>query len=210
MIAISDWILGEVCRQLHIWQLSSPTLSQLQVTVNSSPRQLAHSDFIPHLRSAIQDAASAPASLQIEIPESAAIANLAAASETFARIKRLGDFGSGFCSFTWLRRGPLDEIKIDRSLIRTLSTDRYSRDTVQLILELAGTLNLRAVAEGVETELQVDRLRKLGCNLAQGYLFSRLSAATHRSVPAPSHRQVRRKIVAQHKSISRAPVSAQL
>ena len=100
MIAISDWILGEVCRQLHIWQLSSPTLSQLQVTVNSSPRQLAHSDFIPHLRSAIQDAAIAPASLQIEIPESAAIANLAAASETFAHIKRLGEFGSGFCSLT--------------------------------------------------------------------------------------------------------------
>jgi PAS domain S-box-containing protein len=179
MIAISDWILHEVCRQLHIWQLSSPALSQLQITVNSSPRQLAHSDFLSHLRAAIQDAAIAPASLQLEIPESAAIANLAATSETFAHIKRLGvrlslgDFGSGFCSLNWLRRWPLDEIKVDRSLIRTLSTDRYSRDTVQLILELARTLNLRAVAEGVETELQVDRLRKLGCNLAQGYLFSR-------------------------------------
>ena len=131
------------------------------------------------MRSAIQDAGITPASLQLEIPESAAIANLAAASETFAHIKRLGirlslgDFGSGFCSLTWLRRWPLDEIKIDRSLIRTLSTDRYSRDTVHLILELAHTLNLHAVAEGVETELQVDRLRKLGCNLAQGYLFSR-------------------------------------
>jgi diguanylate cyclase (GGDEF)-like protein/PAS domain S-box-containing protein len=179
MIAISDWILREVCRQLHQWQTSSQALSQLQVTINSSPRQLAHADFLTHLRGAMQDAALAPASLQLEIPESAAVANLAAASEMFAHIKRLGvrlslgDFGSGFCSLTWLRRWPLDELKIDRSFIRTLSTDRYSRDTVQLILELARSLKLRAVAEGVETDLQVDRLRKLGCTLAQGYLFSR-------------------------------------
>jgi len=179
MIAISDWILRDVCRQLRIWQLSSPALSQLQVTINSSPRQLAHSDFLTHLRSAIQEAAIAPASLQLEIPESTAVANLSAASEIFAHIKRLGlrlslgDFGAGFCSLTWLRRWPLDEIKVDRSLIGTLATDRYSRDTVQLILELARSLNLRAVAEGVETDLQVDRLRKLGCHLAQGYLFSR-------------------------------------
>jgi PAS domain S-box-containing protein len=179
ILAISDWILNAVCRQIHLWQASSPSLSQLQVTINSSPRQLAHADFLPRLRAAIQDAAIAPATLQLEIPESAAVANLAAASEIFAHIKRvgvrlsLGDFGSGFCSLTWLRRWPLDELKIDRSLIRTLSTDRYSRDTVQLILELARSLNLRAVAEGVESDLQVDRLRKLGCPLAQGYLFSR-------------------------------------
>jgi PAS domain S-box-containing protein len=179
MIAISDWILRQVCHQLHTWQLSSPALSQLQITINSSPRQLAHTDFVAHLRSAIQDAALAPPSLQLEVPESAAIADLASTSETFAQIKRLGvrlslgDFGAGFCSLSWLRRWPLDELKIDRALIRTLSTDRYSRDTVQLILELARSLNLRAVAEGVETDLQVDRLRKLGCPLAQGYLFSR-------------------------------------
>jgi PAS domain S-box-containing protein len=179
MIAVSDWILREVCRQIHVWQASHPALGQLQVTINSSPRQLSHSEFLTHLRAAVQDAGIAPSSLQLEIPESAAVANLAAASEIFAHVKRLGvrlslgDFGSGFCSLTWLRRWPLDELKIDRSLIRTMSTDRYSRDTVQLILELARSLNLRAVAEGVETDIQVDRLRKLGCTLAQGYLFSR-------------------------------------
>jgi PAS domain S-box-containing protein len=179
MIAISDWILREVCRQLRVWQTSAPGLTHLQATINSSPRQLAQTDFLDHLRSAIQGAGIAPASLQLEIPESAAVANLGAASETFAHMKRLGvrlslgDFGSGFCSLNWLRRWPLDELKIDRSLIRTLSTDRYSRDTVQLILELARSLNLRAVAEGVETDFQVDRLRKLGCGLAQGYFFSR-------------------------------------
>lgn len=179
MIAISDWILLEVCHRLRTWQLSSPSLSQLQVTINTSPRQLAHSDFVAHLRSAIQDAGITPASLQLEVPESTAIVDLASTSETFAQIKRLGirlslgDFGAGFSSLSWLRRWPLDELKIDRALIHTLTTDRCSRDTVQLILELARNLNLRAVAEGVETELQVDRLRKLGCSLAQGYLFSR-------------------------------------
>jgi PAS domain S-box-containing protein len=179
IIAISDWILGEVCRQLHLWQASSPALNHLQVTVNTSPRQFAHADFLAHLRAAIQDATLTPASLQLEIPESAAVANLASASEMFAQLKRvgvrlsLGDFGSGFCSLSWLRRWPLDELKIDRSQIHTLSTDRYSRDTVQLILEMARSLNLRAVAEGVESDFQLDRLRKLGCSLAQGYLFSR-------------------------------------
>jgi len=179
MIAICDWVLQEVCRQLHAWQTSNPALGHLQVTINASPRQLAHVDFLNRLRSAIHGASLTPASLQLEIPESAAVANLASTSEVLARIKRigvrlsLGDFGSGFSSLSWLRRWPLDELKIDRALIRTLSTDRYSRDTVQLILELARSLNLHAVAEGVETELQVDRLKKIGCTLAQGYLFSR-------------------------------------
>jgi EAL domain-containing protein (putative c-di-GMP-specific phosphodiesterase class I) len=179
MIAISDWILQEACRQLHRWQASHPALGSLLLTVNNSPRQLVHPEFLHRLRAALQEAGVAPGCLQLEIPEGAAIANLAATSETFAHLKRLGvrlslgDFGAGFCSLSWLRRWPLDELKIDRSLVRTMSTDRYSRDTIQMILELARSLNLRVVAEGVETEVQAERLRKLGCVLAQGYLFSR-------------------------------------
>jgi diguanylate cyclase (GGDEF)-like protein/PAS domain S-box-containing protein len=179
ILAIGNWTLREACRQSRAWQSSNPHLPAVPITINCSARQFLDPRLIGDIRSALQDFTLSPALLQIEVPESVAVSNLAVASDVFAQLKRLGvrislgDFGSGFCSLTWLRRWPIDEIKIDRALVRTLATDRYSRDVAQMILQLARTLNLQAVAEGIETDLQSERLLKLGCEVGQGYLFSR-------------------------------------
>ncbi len=178
LVSIGKWAIREACRQLAQWRTGRPALAALSMTVNISPRQLAHPHFVSDTKAAMQLSNIEPGSLQLEMAESAAMADPKLAAEVMSQLKRvgvcisIGDFGSGLSSPNWLRRLPLDELKIDRSLISSMAADRANADIVHLMITVARNLKLRVVAEGVETTVQLELLRKLGCEFGQGHLFS--------------------------------------
>lgn len=179
MVQIGKWVIGEACRQLHAWQTAYPAFKDLSITVNISAKQLAHADLRDDLKRAIQENRLNPSSLHIELTEADAEANPKLTTNLFDQLKHLGvvlslgDFGTGHSSLTWLRRTPLDELKIDRSLVASMPSDQGSHDLVRLTIMLARELDLEVVAEGIETAVHLERLRRLGCEVGQGYLFSK-------------------------------------
>ncbi|MGH9500035.1 MAG: putative bifunctional diguanylate cyclase/phosphodiesterase [Terriglobales bacterium] len=179
MVPIGKWVIREACQQLRAWQSAYPTLASLTMTVNVSAKQFAHADLRDDLKAAIHETHINPSNLQIELTEADAQADPKLTSDLFAQLKHLGvrisigDFGTGRSSLSWLRRSPLDELKIDQSLIAGMPSDRNSFDVVNLTIILARELNLEVVAEGIETAVHLERVRRLGCELGQGYLFAR-------------------------------------
>jgi diguanylate cyclase (GGDEF)-like protein/PAS domain S-box-containing protein len=179
MVPIGKWVIRQACQQLHAWQSAYPALGSLTMTVNVSAKQFAHADLRDDLREAIHENHITPNSLQIELTEADAQANPKLTSELFTQLKHLGvrisigDFGTGRSSLSWLRRSPLDELKIDRSLIANMPSDRSSFDVVNLTIILARELNLEVVAQGIEDAVHLERLRRLGCEFGQGYFFSK-------------------------------------
>ena len=177
LVSIGKWVIGEACRQMSDWQTRFPA-SGLFMTVNISSKQFAHAHLVGDVRTATQETRLDPARLQLEISEGVAMADPKLTSNVLSQLKHLGvricldDFGSAYSSLAWLRRFPIDVLKIDRSLIDNLLTDRPSADIVRLIITLARGLNLQVIAEGIEAATGLDVLRKLGCELGQGYLFS--------------------------------------
>jgi len=177
LVSIGKWVIGEACRQMSDWQTRFPA-SGLFMTVNISSKQFAHAHLVGDVRTATQETRLDPARLQLEISEGVAMADPKLTSNVLSQLKHLGvricldDFGSAYSSLAWLRRFPIDVLKIDRSLIDNLLTDRPSADIVRLIITLARGLNLQVIAEGIEAATGLDVLRKLGCELGQGYFFS--------------------------------------
>ena len=178
LVSIGKWGIREACRRLAVWRSGRPSFASLSMTVNISPRQLAHPHFVSDTKAAMQLSNIEPGILQLEMAESGAMSDPKLAAEVMGQLKRagvcisIGDFGAGLSSPNWLRRLPLDELKIDRSLVASMAADRANADIVHLIITLARNLKLRVVAEGVETTVQLELLRKLGCELGQGHLFS--------------------------------------
>jgi diguanylate cyclase (GGDEF)-like protein/PAS domain S-box-containing protein len=179
MVPIGKWVIREACQQLHAWRTAYPALGSLTMTVNISAKQFAHADLRDDLKAALQENHITPSSLQIELTEADAQADPKLTSDLFTQLKHLGvrisigDFGTGQSSLSWLRRSPLDELKIDRSLVANMPTDRSSYDVVNLTIILARELNLEVVAEGIETAVHLERIRRLGCEFGQGYFFSK-------------------------------------
>ena len=179
IVAAGKWVLGEACRQMKAWQARYPSAAGLTMTVNLSARQLAHSHLVEDIKAAVHEAQLDPGRLQVEMRESVAMTDAKLTYEVLTQLKylgvriSLGDFGVGYSSLSWLRRLPLDELKIDRSLTSSVMTDRHGSDMVKLIVTLARGLKLKIVAEGVESAVQLNLLEGLGCDLGQGYLFSR-------------------------------------
>jgi len=179
MIPIGKWVIREACQQLRTWQSAYPALGSLTMTVNVSAKQFTHVDLRDDLKAAIQENHITPSSLQIELTEADAQADPKLTADLFNQLKHLGvrisigDFGTGRSSLSWLRRSPLDELKIDRSLVASMPTDRSSFDVVNLTIILARELNLEVVAEGIETAVHLERIRRLGCEFGQGYFFSK-------------------------------------
>lgn len=178
IVSIGKWALQEAGRQLHAWLSAYPSLGPLTMTVNVSARQFAHAHFVNDTESVVKETCLGPSQLQLEMTETAAMADPKLTLEVMTQLKRLGvcisigDFGKGLSSLSWLRRLPIDELKIDRSLVNGMSADIVNRDIVSLMITLSRSLKLKLIAEGVETAAQLKSLRELGCEFGQGYLFS--------------------------------------
>ncbi|HET7893708.1 MAG TPA: EAL domain-containing protein [Candidatus Sulfotelmatobacter sp.] len=178
LVSIGYWLMLQACRQLHEWEMSNCGEHPVSVTVNVSARQFADARLLSDIQNALQETAVNPSRLQLEFTESIAAADPKLTITVLSHLKHLGievildDFGTGATSLRGLRQFPVDALKIDRSLVSEMQTDRAASDVVELIATLAHKMNLRAIAEGIESARQAERLLELGCEYGQGYYFS--------------------------------------
>ena len=179
IVLLGRWVLREASRQMAEWQRSFPSLRPLTISVNVATRQLSDSRLVEDVESALADSGLNPQSLALEVTESSIMGNAQQTLATLDRLKAMNvgleidDFGTGYSSLSYLQRLPFDTLKIDRSFVREMTAGKGSLDIVKAVVQLAHSLKLEVVAEGVETELQLCKLRELGCDYLQGYLFSR-------------------------------------
>ncbi len=182
IVGVGQWVLEQACRQLAAWNAAVANLD-VNIAVNMSARQLAEPDLPQRVAETIDACGIDPRRLVLEITESALMRDVTAAAMVLHALKQLGvvlaidDFGTGFSSLNYLKRFPVDVLKIDRSFVNGLGADPEDSAIVAAIRALGGALGLDIVAEGVETELQAAKLLELDCMYAQGYLFSRPVAA---------------------------------
>ncbi|MBW7862026.1 MAG: EAL domain-containing protein [Rhodocyclaceae bacterium] len=176
IVTLGAWVLREACRQGQAWRAGGRRLS---VAVNVSPLQLQQADFCDIVHQALDASGFDPALLELELTESALIQNAESTLETVRRLKALGirisidDFGIGYSSLSYLKRFAVDRIKIDRSFIRDILTDPEDAAIVRAVIQMARSLNLKTLAEGVETQEQLDYLRSEQCGEVQGFLYAR-------------------------------------
>ena len=179
IVPIGHWVLEEACRQARTWQERSTENSTLAISVNLSARQFQAPDLVGDVSCILQKTGLDPQYLILEITESVIMDDAESTIEIFKNLRSLGvklavdDFGTGYSSFSYLRRFPVDYLKMDRSFIEKLDQNTESVALVSTMIDLSRTLGLRTVAEGVETPAQLSCLTKLGCDLAQGYYFSK-------------------------------------
>jgi diguanylate cyclase (GGDEF)-like protein/PAS domain S-box-containing protein len=175
IVPIGAWVLERACRDCAEWQAIAPDVA---VSVNLSPRQLASADLVRSVYETIEAADLDPRLVRLEITESVlmddaprSLDTLHALTESGVRLA-LDDFGTGYSSLTYLRRFPIDTLKIDQSFVRSLG-DGGDTTIVRAIVDLAHALGLAVVAEGIDTETKLEALRAMGCEIGQGYLFAR-------------------------------------
>lgn len=191
IIPLGEWVLAEALRQNREWQQAG--LPFLPIAVNLSPRQFRHRGLVESVRNALRDSGQPAHLLEIEITESALTHDTEEATDKLRQLVAMGvrvaidDFGTGYSSLSHLRRFPVHKLKIDQSFVRDLCVSRDDESIVAAILSLAHNLGLESVAEGVETEAQLELLISHRCTRFQGYLFSRPLPADE--VPALFARQ---------------------
>ena len=177
ILPIGEWVIGEVCAQLRRWRDAG--LPVLPVAANLSARQFRREDLADTARRFLRERDLEPGLLEMELTESMIMRDPQAAVATMRQFKDLGvslaldDFGTGYSSLNYLRRFPVDSLKIDRSFISDAADDPSAAAVVTSIVAIAHSLGLQAVAEGVETRRQLDFLRHCGCDSFQGFYFSR-------------------------------------
>ena len=175
MLQVSDFVMHCACHQLRQWQLSSPELAELSMSINLSSHDLAHPALVARVSRAIVEAGLRPEHLTLELTEDILMNNIAGAVDTLSALRRLGvrlavdDFGTGYSSLSHLSRLPIDSLKIDRSFVHQLKRDSDNSAVVAAIVQLGSTLRKVVVAEGIETADQVEQLRELGCQMGQGF-----------------------------------------
>ena len=175
--AIGEWVLDSACRQSLAWGAAG--LPPVRIAVNISARQLYADHFVAQVHRILADTGVDPGSIELEITESVMMQNVQQMVERLAETKQLGlriaidDFGTGYSSLAYLKRLPIDCLKVDRSFVQDLLTDADDATITRAVIALAHSLRLEVVAEGVETEAQFEFLRDLGCDQIQGYLFSK-------------------------------------
>ena len=177
IVRAGEWVLRTVCRQLSEWRRDG--VKVVPVAVNLSARQFLAPDLGPAIRSALEEHALDPQLLEIEITESSIMADTEEAIRTLEFLQRLGvktaidDFGTGYSSLGYLKRFPLRALKIDRTFVRDITTDADDATITQAVISMAHSLNLKVIAEGVESSAQLAFLMRYGCDEVQGYLFAR-------------------------------------
>lgn len=176
IVEVGDWVLLEACRQNMAWQAAG--LEPIRMGVNLSPHQFHRGDIVSSVERALNRSGLEPRWLELELTESLTLDDTEMTIQTMSRLKALGvglsldDFGTGWSSLSYLRRLPLDRIKIDRSFMSEVSTQPNAAAVVQGIFNLAESLGLRCVAEGVEDNEQLEYLKRHLCSEIQGFLFS--------------------------------------
>jgi diguanylate cyclase (GGDEF)-like protein len=179
VVPLGAQVLTMACEEAHGWQRARPPESRLTVAVNLSFRQFESGDLWTVVQTKLEQAGLDPRNLHLELTETAVIDLNPDTLHQLGRIRDLGvevgldDFGTGYASLTHLRRLPLTFVKIDRSFVQGLGTDQEDERIVAAVVDLAANLGLRSIGEGVETKEQLARLRELGCDQAQGFLFAR-------------------------------------
>jgi diguanylate cyclase (GGDEF)-like protein/PAS domain S-box-containing protein len=175
IVPISVWVLKKACLEAASWRQRYPD-TPLYVSINISSKHFSHAGFIGHVKDALEESAIDPQCITIELTESLAMNDVAATFQTMSQLRTLGvklsidDFGTGYSSLSYLRRFPVDTLKIDQSFVKTMDAENYA--IVKTIIGLARNLELKVVAEGVETPNQHQLLALAGCGSAQGYLFA--------------------------------------
>lgn len=181
IIPIGEWVLESACSSFSFWDGPKWQWSNgvNTVGVNLSARQIDHPGLVDAVEKVISDSGIDPHRLTLEITESALMKDAAAALGVMSSLKSLGvalsvdDFGTGYSSLSYLQRFPLDVLKIDKSFIDDLGIDNQAGYLVKAIIDLAHALKLEVIAEGVETEMQLEVLQKMNCDFVQGFLFSK-------------------------------------
>jgi diguanylate cyclase (GGDEF)-like protein len=177
MVPLGEWILRQVCRQLQEWRQRG--INTVPVSVNISARQFRHPDFITTLDRALEDFSIPASMLELEITESITMGDFDEVLTTLTQIRQRGialamdDFGTGYSSLCYLKRFPIDTLKIDRSFVRDITMDPNDAAIADAIIAMAESMGLGVIAEGIETAEQLQLLLDKGCLLGQGFYFSR-------------------------------------
>jgi diguanylate cyclase (GGDEF)-like protein len=177
ILDVGAWVLREACRCASQWRARHAR--RVRIAVNVSPLQLEQSSFVSYVQQVLNDSNLAPDLLELEITETTLMRDTGTILQALASLRAMGvrvvldDFGTGYASLSYLRRYPVDGLKIDRSFIEALMTESTSRVLVGAIIDLAHQLNIEVVAEGVEHLAQVRYLRERGCDSCQGFMFGR-------------------------------------
>lgn len=178
ILEIGEWVLHTACVQIQRWA-ANPLTRHLRVAVNVSSVQFAQEGFVVQVQRALQVSGIDPQCLKLELTESLMLHNVEDTIKKMHSLKALGigfsmdDFGTGFSSLSYLKRLPLDQLKIDQSFVRDLAADHNDKAIVQAIITMAEAFGLNVIAEGVETEAQRSQLTHKGCHSFQGYLFGK-------------------------------------
>jgi len=177
IVTVGRWVIDSVCQQIATWQRTA--IGAVEVSVNVSGHQLIEGDLIADIASALATFGVAPHCLEVELTEGSLMENTQHTIASLQRLRAMGvkisidDFCTGYSSLAYLRRFPIDTLKIDIAFIREVTSNPQDAAITRTIIELAHSLNLRVVAEGVETQAQLAFLKEAGCDQIQGYLFSR-------------------------------------
>ncbi|GAB3287071.1 EAL domain-containing protein [Pseudidiomarina andamanensis] len=178
IIPIGTWVIEQACRTLRDWQ-QIDALKSIPLAVNISPRQFRHGGFVAQVEHCLHEAGLPRGLLELEITESMLIDNIEVTVKRMCKLGDLGvrfsldDFGTGYASLAYLKKLPLQQLKIDQSFVRDMLADANDEIIIKTILGLGENLNFSVIAEGVETEKQLEHLKALGCKKFQGYLFGK-------------------------------------
>ncbi len=177
IIAIGDWVMRAACQQNKEWQNAG--LEPMRLSVNFSARQFQQSNFVSTVAEILNESGLEPEWLELELTEGSIMKDPEEAIEKLLELRMMGikiaidDFGTGYSSLSYLKRFPIDTLKIDKSFVRDVCTDPDDASIVRAIITLGHALDLTVIAEGVETQDQLDYLNSLGCDVVQGFLFSK-------------------------------------
>jgi diguanylate cyclase (GGDEF)-like protein/PAS domain S-box-containing protein len=182
IIPLGKWVIEKACEILSHWSMHADT-ADLTLAINISPRQFRHNDFVEHIDRVIKQSGIDPTRLKLEVTENLLIDNPEQVVTRMNKLRLLGvsfsldDFGTGYASLSYLKLLPFHQLKIDQSFVRDLTHNSNDEAIIRTILALGRSLDLDVIAEGVETQAQMSRLKELGCFFFQGYLFARPTPA---------------------------------
>jgi diguanylate cyclase (GGDEF)-like protein/PAS domain S-box-containing protein len=179
IVLVGEKVLGEACHRAREWQEECPRTPPLGISVNVSARQLQCPKLAKIVEGVLRETGLEPRRLYLDVTETVYVKLLESNTSTLDELRRLGvgisidDFGVGYSSLSYLKRLPADVLKIDKSFVRRLEKNSQDSAIVRMVIELAHTLGIEVVAEGVENEVQATQLKGMGCDMAQGYYFAK-------------------------------------